>query len=83
MISIQLSAELLTVAMFSVVATMFSIVELQKFLKVTGCTKSALFLNSEIHFENGWSQSFTPQKCPMKIKQEVHSFILELFIENM
>ena len=83
MISIQLSAELLTVAMFSVVATMFSIVELQKFLKVIGCTKSALFPNSEIHFENGWSQSFTPQKCPMKIKQEVHSFILELFIENM
>ena len=53
MISIQLSAELLTVAMFSVVATMFSIVELQKFLKVIGCTKSALFPNSEIHFENG------------------------------
>ena len=63
--------------------SMFSIVELQKFLKVIGCTKSALFPNSEIHFENGWSQSFTPQKCPMKIKQEVHSFILELFIENM
>ena len=83
MISIQLPAELLTVAMFSIVATMFSIVELQKFLKVIGCTKSALFPNSEIHFENGWSQSFTPQKCPMKIKQEVHSFILELFIENM
>ena len=83
MISIQLPAELLTVAMFLIVATMFSIVELQKFLKVIGCTKSALFPNSEIHFENGWSQSFTPQKCPMKIKQEVHSFILELFIENM
>ena len=43
MISIQLPAELLTVAMFSIVATMFSIVELQKFLKVIGCIKISSF----------------------------------------
>jgi len=80
MISIQLPAELLTVAMFLIVATMFSIVLSRAQLnvlncrvaevKVIGCIKISTFLNSEIHFENGWSQSFTPQKCPMKIKQE-------------
>ena len=86
MISIQLPAELLTAPMFSIVLSRAQLNVLNcrvAEVKVIGCIKISTFLNSEIHFENGWSQSFTPQKCPMKIKQEVHSFILELFIENM
>ena len=34
------------------------------------CWNQLPFPNSEVHFENGCSQSFTPQKCPMKTKQE-------------
>ena len=41
--------------------------------KVTGCAENSSFSNSDIQTENGRSQCFTPQKCPMKIQCRVHS----------
>ena len=41
--------------------------------KVTGCAENSSFSNSDIQTENGRSQCFTPQKCPMKIQCRFHS----------